>query len=116
MIHNAQAKFRAELRSACRDLSPESREALSRMLGALRAHTQARLAERESAFAPLLPGDDAALHERVGALADFCRGYVLGLVEGGVHDLDQLPVEAREAVNDFMIIADVEAERGPRLG
>lgn len=36
MIHSAQAKFRAELRAACRDLSPESREALSRMLGALR--------------------------------------------------------------------------------
>ena len=37
MIHNAQAKFRAELRAAARDLSPESREALSRMLGALRS-------------------------------------------------------------------------------
>ena len=36
MIHNAQAKFRAQLRSVGRDLSPESREALSRMLGALR--------------------------------------------------------------------------------
>lgn len=36
MIHNAQAKFRAELRAGCRDLSPKSREALSRMLGALR--------------------------------------------------------------------------------
>ena len=36
MIHNAQVKFRAELRAAAKDLSPESREVLSRMLGALR--------------------------------------------------------------------------------
>ena len=36
MIHSHQAKFRAELRSACRDLSPESRQAVSLMLAALR--------------------------------------------------------------------------------
>lgn len=45
MIHNAQAKFRAELRSACRELSPESREALSRMLGALRSLADEAAAE-----------------------------------------------------------------------
>ena len=37
MIHGAQAKFRSELRAACRELNPESREALLGMLGALRS-------------------------------------------------------------------------------
>ena len=45
MIHNAQAKFRAELRAGSRDLSPESREALGRMLGALRNLADAAAAE-----------------------------------------------------------------------
>ena len=35
-IHSAQTQFRAELRAASRELSPESRAALARMLGALR--------------------------------------------------------------------------------
>ncbi len=37
MIQNSQAKFREELRVACRVLSPESRQVLSQMLGSLRS-------------------------------------------------------------------------------
>jgi uncharacterized protein len=84
--------------------------AAERLLGALRAETQTRLAERESDFSPLLPGEHASLIERVGALADFCRGFLFGLVAGGVRDLNKLPDDAREVVNDFMRIAEAEAD------
>jgi hypothetical protein len=45
VIQGAQARFRAQLRSAARDLSPESREALLRMLGALRSLADEAAAE-----------------------------------------------------------------------
>ncbi len=81
-----------------------------RLLGVLRAQTQTRLTERESDFAPLLPADDSSLGARVAALADFCSGYLLGLVAGGVSDLAKLPGDAREVVNDFVKIAQAEAD------
>lgn len=91
------------------DASVDSATA-ERPLGELRVYTEARLAERESDFNPLLPGDEASFAERVGALADFCRGYVLGLVAGGIRDLNELPGDAREVVNDFLKIAEAETD------
>jgi uncharacterized protein YgfB (UPF0149 family) len=92
------------------DMNPgaDTRE-VERLLGALRATTQMRLTERDSEFTPLLPGEDAGLAERVAALADFCRGYVMGLLAGGVSDLAALPGDAREVVEDMIKIAQAEA-------
>ena len=81
-----------------------------RLLEGLRDYTDTRLAARESEFFLLLPDDDRTLAERATALADFCRGFLLGLVAGGVRELDALPAEAREVVEDFMKIAEAEAD------
>jgi len=81
-----------------------------RLLEALRDYTETRLAARESEFFLLLPDDDRTLTERATALADFCRGFLMGLVAGGVRELDALPAEAREVVEDFMKIAEAEAD------
>jgi uncharacterized protein YgfB (UPF0149 family) len=81
-----------------------------RLLEALHDYTAARLAGRESAFELLLPEEARTLEERVGALAGFCRGYLLGLVAGGVRELSALPGDAREVVEDFMKIAEAEAD------
>lgn len=91
-------------------LPAADRAGAEHLLGDLRAETEKQLTARESDFSPLLPHEDSTLPARVGALADFCRGYVLGLVAGGVRDLGQLPHDAREVVDDFMKIAEAETE------
>lgn len=80
------------------------------MLNMLCAYTETRLAGRESEFELLLPDENGALEQRVNALADFCRGFLLGLVAGGVTELSALPADAREVVEDFMKIAEAEAD------
>jgi len=56
----------------------------------------------------LVPGDDSALHERVVALAQWCQGFYLGLGIIGITDLNKLPDDSREVVEDMMQIARVE--------
>ena len=50
------------------------------MLDALGAATYRQLAERQSEFVPLLPEDDATTSARAHALAQWCDGYLHGLV------------------------------------
>jgi yecA family protein len=52
------------------------------MLGALFETTYRQLAERLSAFAPLLPDEDDATAIRATALAHWCEGFLHGLVAG----------------------------------
>jgi uncharacterized protein YgfB (UPF0149 family) len=54
------------------------------LLGALFATTYQQLAERLSAFEPLLPDDTGTTGERATALAHWCEGFLHGLV-GGEH-------------------------------
>jgi len=81
-----------------------------RLLENVGSYTATRLAARDSQFELLLPDDDESLGARTGALADFCRGYVLGLVAGGVREFTALPDDAREVVEDFLKISEVQAE------
>jgi yecA family protein len=52
------------------------------LLGALFATTYQQLAERLSAFTPLLPGDEDSPALRATALAHWCEGFLHGLVSG----------------------------------
>ena len=52
------------------------------LLGTLFASTYQQLAERLSAFTPLLPGDDDSPALRATALAHWCEGFLHGLVSG----------------------------------
>jgi uncharacterized protein YgfB (UPF0149 family) len=93
------------------DVDPAADNAeAERLLGALRAQTQTWLAARESEFVPLLPSTERSLDAQVAALADFCRGYVVGLVAGGMREFAGLPADAREIIEDFMKIAEAEVE------
>jgi uncharacterized protein YgfB (UPF0149 family) len=82
------------------------------LLEALAAGLERRLASRGFEFEPLLPGEEADLDTRVRALAEWCRGFLLGLVAGGLKDLRTLPGEAGEAVRDLVEIAEVELGEG----
>jgi uncharacterized protein YgfB (UPF0149 family) len=60
-----------------------ARERERDLLARLRDACFDSLADSESGFTPLLPGEDAALEDRVEALAGWCAGFLAGLGEGG---------------------------------
>jgi uncharacterized protein YgfB (UPF0149 family) len=79
------------------------------VLAELGEYTRTRLAERASEFTPLLPAEQNGIAASTVGLADFCRGFVVGLVAGGVQELDKFPEPVREVVDDFMQIGEAEA-------
>lgn len=81
-------------------------------LEALLEQTREHLERCVFGFEPLLAGEDTALPRRVQALAEWCRGFLLGLVAGGVKDMRRLTGEAGEAVRDMLEIAEAELGQG----
>jgi uncharacterized protein YgfB (UPF0149 family) len=67
-------------------------------------------------FMPLLPDDDEPLAERLEALGQWCAGFLAGLGAGiaaaGIGELEDLSEDAREMLEDFAAIADIDAESG----
>ena len=59
-----------------------SREYCVQALESLFTTTHDQLAERQSEFTPLLPGDETPAAERADALAHWCEGFLHGLVSG----------------------------------
>ena len=49
------------------------------------------LVDDDLAFAPIVPDDDEALSLRVGAVADFCAGFLSGFAAGVERARDDLP-------------------------
>lgn len=83
-------------------LEDGSESALSEAMAALREVTLEGLFDPQSGFSLLLPDDDrASLDQRVQALARWCSGFVYGLASTGDFDLDGLPGEVREVVEDL---------------
>ncbi len=65
-----------------------------------------QLDDAELAFEPLLPGDEVALAVRAEALVDWCRGFLGGIgLAGAGRPGKEMPVDAREIVQDFGNIA-----------
>lgn len=69
---------------------------------------RAQLADPSLGFLPLLPDDYAPLEDRVVALADWCRGFLLGLGHGGRHNPDRLGGDSGEIVRDFANMATLD--------
>jgi uncharacterized protein YgfB (UPF0149 family) len=63
------------------------------------------LADPELGFEPLLPADDRPLPERVGALVDWCRGFLGGFGLGGAAVHGRLSDEGQEILRDLGTIA-----------
>lgn len=80
-------------------------EALDR----LRRVTVGQLEDRDFGFELLLPGEDASLFERSGALFDWCRGFVgaFGLAAGASPPLSD---EGSEALADLVRLAGAAPE------
>lgn len=60
-------------------------------------------------FELLLPGEDADIASQTEAIADWCQGFVLGLLQGGHSSLENFPGDAKEAVEDILAIAQAES-------
>lgn len=76
-------------------------EQLQRMLIA----TGRSLASDDFAFGLLLPGDERPLEQRSRALAEWCSGYLLGMMEAGYNDFDKLDPEVAEFARDLLEIS-----------
>lgn len=90
------------------ELAGRAREAL----GALCELAESRLRGEEFAFEPLLPADSESIDARAEAIARWCRGFVLALLDLGGHDVDRLPGDAAEIVRDMMAIGELESDDG----
>lgn len=84
--------------------------AASEMLNSLYERTRTGLDDEDFGFTLMTPDERYDLPARVDALADWCRGFVFGLVAGGVKDIQQLPGDTPEIVNDFVAISEMSAD------
>jgi uncharacterized protein YgfB (UPF0149 family) len=71
-----------------------------------------QLEDPEYGFTPLLPDDDRSMAERVGALARWCEGFLLGLGLGGVREQSALPGDSAEVMKDFVEISRLGHDEG----
>ena len=56
----------------------------------------------------LPPEEQSGIQDLIGALAQWCQGFLLGLSAGGIQNIDALPEEAKEITADFIEIARAE--------
>lgn len=84
-----------------------AQEALA-MLESLYEETQRQLSDSVLDFHPLLPGDETGIEERIEALGDWCQGFLLGLSEGGITEIDNLPEDSAEVIRDLVEIGSAE--------
>lgn len=87
-------------------LEPEEEKELVETLGSLYRYSRASFDQDGFTFHLLLPDEDEPVAARVEGIADWCRGFLYGLTEGGVTDLGRLPGDAAEIAQDFLNIAD----------
>ncbi len=64
------------------------------------------LIEVKEGFELLLPDDDEPLANRVEGLAEWTKGYLLGLLYNDLFSVDQLPESAPEIIRDFIEISE----------
>ena len=71
-------------------------------------HSQGTLGSEDFDFELLLPDDTAGLAARLEALANWCQGFLFGISHAGVSDIQALPGELPEIVEDFLSISRAE--------
>ena len=74
--------------------------------------TLAQLCDEALAFQPLLPADEAALHERVEALSQWCQGFLYGLGESGWSPGPAASEDVQEILRDLYKIARAGVSKG----
>ena len=57
----------------------------------------------------MLPDDDSIIDVRVEAISDWCQGFLMGLGLAGIKDIENLPEDLPELVQDFIKISRADA-------
>jgi uncharacterized protein YgfB (UPF0149 family) len=97
-----------ELISAMVGINNESKGVLEAAIDSLYESSRQSLNDRDSSFSLLLPADEHGLAERTDAVAQWCQGFVFGLLSNQAFPIDKLPGDAAEIARDFMAISKAE--------
>jgi len=68
--------------------------------------TSETLLDSEDEVSLLLVDEEAKLSDRADSLADWCRGYLLGLLQDDRVSIDQLPEDGPEVARDILAISE----------
>jgi len=105
----AGSKWVPILLSDAAQMAPEAAKKLSLSLMYIHQNTLNALKSGNFTFDLMVPDDDKPVAERIAALADWCRGYLLGLsVHGPTGKLD-LAAQKKEFVGDLIEISNVQS-------
>ena len=93
------------------DVQAESLEQLQGSLELLLRGSVEELHNDEGDFSLLLPDDDSGLPLRLQSLADWCRGFLLGLLDGERIAIDEFSADAAEIARDMLSVSELEESR-----
>lgn len=92
------------------DQAAKASEALKMSFIQIMSDLKPILAEGQLDFALLLPDDQSDISERTESLANWCRGTIFGLVEGGLRNFESLSGEASEMLHDMIALSEMEID------
>ena len=98
------------LLTAGSEVSGESLASLRGMLEDMLKDIVDKLYGDLGGFNLMLPSDDENLPFRLQALADWCRGFTVGLMSNESFAIDQLSSDSAEVARDIMAVSEVEVE------
>lgn len=85
-------------------------EKLSQAFQRLMQYTHGNLDQTDFSFELWLPDEDSACRVRLIALAEWCRGFLEGLISVTGNQLNNLSDDTRELIHDLMEIGDVDVD------
>jgi len=84
----------------------KGQQSLQDLLNEVYRETSETLLENGDDFQLLLAESEAKLSVRTESLADWCRGYLLGLLQNETVSIDQLPEDGSEIARDILAISE----------
>lgn len=108
-LHHSQRADVIHLLTAGIADSPAMLDALRLPIEQMQDNARAGLMSGDSEFVLLLPDDDEAVEIRTEALAQWCQGFLLGLLHDDGVQLNKLPDNSRELVTDIQAVSLAEA-------
>lgn len=82
------------------------------LLMALYDQTTEQLTDGNFGLILLLRSDDESLDMRINDLSEWCQGFLFGMTKGGLSDIDKLPTEVQEVLNDILDISKAGYDAG----
>ena len=97
-----------QLLTAGTEVSGQTLVPLRNELESLLQQTADSLYRNVSEFNLLLPDENESLSVRLRTLADWCRGFMIGLLNKESFSIDQLSTDSAEMARDIMAVAELE--------